>query len=85
MARQGDTQPLLPPPRLPALPPPQPALPIWPASWRNSDTEGRGYHLVKRTRQVTLGGEQRVLPAAARQAYQAIHEAVASLARRGKL
>ncbi len=66
--RQADWTKQLPPPRLPALPPPQLAQPI---------RQG-----VRRPATVTLGGERRVLPQEAR---QAIHEAVADLARRGEL
>lgn len=61
--RQSD-----PAPRLPALPPPQMALPIW---------QG-----VRRPATVALGGEQCVLPEELR---ERTHEAVAHLARQGKL
>ena len=69
--RQGDAVKTLPAPRLPALPPPQRAAPIW-----------QGVRRPATVARVTLGNDRRVLPEEAR---QAIVEAVASLARRGKL
>ncbi len=77
-ARQGDVVKQLPAPRLPALPPPQPALPIW-QGVRRPATVGR----------VALGAERRVLPGIPEEARQAVHDAVAAyVARRqssGKL
>lgn len=67
------------PPRLPALPPAQPALPIYQG---HRQTPAGALRVALGQLPATPGSEQRVLPEEVR---QAIHEAVASLARRGKL